>query len=157
MRALLPLLLLGVAVAAPSPTTVGAFEVHPQTNAAGADRSWLTTDGTRLFLHWECESDGLNVVLDTTDGYFDDEDFHVVTVQFGQDKPTDIDDWEASTDNEALYMPMDTVTTFTLQALHSPKVTITVQDSWGETFTDTFDLSGLGRALTNLPCTRSSR
>jgi hypothetical protein len=100
---------------------------------------------------WECEEDGLNVSIRTGQYFSSSEKAKVIYRLDKQDAVTS-DNWEASNEGVAVYMPAELVSSFTKKALRSNQLVTRTYDDDGTYKTYTFMLNGLDEALNHLRC-----
>lgn len=116
------------------------------------DRSWIYTysDDENARLSWECEEDGLNIAVETGQ-VFADKDI-IATYRIDKNKAIDLIDWIEAVEGKAIYMPIDAVDEFTLQAIEGSNLVFRTFDYKDNYKTFTFKLKGLKTALEQLDC-----
>ena len=147
-----------LAVEAESQSRIGAFSFQERVDEfTDEDRSLIYSydENNDNSLDWRCMEDGLNVVVDFETYYTGDEDEDILVRYRFDDKPaSDYDYWRLLNNNEAAYIRMNQVATFTRAALASGEVLMELVDpADDETLRFRIPLNGLGEALDQLPCT----
>ena len=138
---------------------IGAFSFQERLDEfTDEDRSLIYSydENNDNSLDWRCMEDGLNVVVDFETYYTGDEDEDILVRYRFDDKPaSEHEYWRLLNNNEAAYIRMNQVTTFTRAALASGEVLMELVDpADDETLRFRIPLNGLREALDQLPCSR---